>query len=72
MRENGGVQDAFPIVIAVVVAVGLVVAIATLISGKDAYEDIRAGDLIPRPDSAQERAEDIAQMREALARRQRS
>jgi hypothetical protein len=61
-------QDAFPIVIAAVVAVGVIVALATLVLGKGVYDDIRAGDLIPREDSAAERAEDIAQMREALSR----
>jgi hypothetical protein len=64
-------QDAFPIVIAVVVAVGVIIAIATLVRGKGVYDDIRAGDLVPRPDSAQERAEDIAQMHEALDRRRK-
>jgi hypothetical protein len=61
-------QDAFPIVIAVVVAVGVVIAIATLVRGTGVYDDIRAGDFIPRQDSAEQRAEDIAQMREALGR----
>ena len=39
------------------------------ISSRHLGDDIRSGDFIPRPDSAQERAEDLAQLREALARR---
>jgi hypothetical protein len=62
-------QDALPIVIVVVVAIAAVVALLTALRGKGVYHDIRAGDFLPRGDSAREREEDIAQLREALARR---
>jgi hypothetical protein len=63
------VQDALPIVILAVVAVAAVIAVLTAVHAKGVYDDIRAGDLLPRTDSAREREEDIAQLREALARR---
>jgi hypothetical protein len=62
-------QDALPIVIVIVVALAAVVALITAVRGKGVYDDIRAGDFLPRVDSAREREEDIAQLREALARR---
>jgi hypothetical protein len=63
------VQDALPIVIVVVVGLAAVIAVLTAVHGKGVYDDIRAGDLLPRTDSAREREEDIAQLRAALARR---
>jgi hypothetical protein len=62
-------QDALPIVIVTVVALAAVAALIAAVRGKGIYDDIRAGDLLPRGDSAREREEAIAQLREALARR---
>jgi nitrogen fixation-related uncharacterized protein len=55
-------QDALPIVIVAVVAVAVVVAAFTLARGKGIYDDIRAGDLAPRPDPESMRQEEIRQM----------
>jgi hypothetical protein len=56
------VQQALPIVIVAVVAVAAVVAVVTAARGKGIYDDIRAGDLAPRPDPAHVREAEIAQM----------
>jgi hypothetical protein len=56
------VQDALPIVIVAVVVVAAVVAVLTLARGKGVYDDIRAGDLAPRPDPPGARDAEIAQM----------
>src|SRR3954470_18278214 len=55
-------QDALPIVIVAVVVVAAVVGVVLLARGKGVYDDIRAGDLIPRGDSPALRDADIAQM----------
>jgi hypothetical protein len=56
------VQDALPIVIVAVVAVAAVVAVFTLARGRGAYDDIRAGDVAPRPEPAHVREEEIRQL----------
>jgi hypothetical protein len=56
------VQDALPIVIVAVVGLAAVVAAFTLAGGKGIYDDIRAGDLAPRPDPESVRDEEIRQM----------
>ena len=62
-------QDALPIVIVAVVGVAAVVGVVLLALGKGVYDDIRAGDLAPRPDPPALRDAEIAQMRAALAAR---
>src|SRR5262245_25082608 len=55
-------QDALPIVIVAVVAVAAVVGVVLMARGKGVYDDIRAGDLAPRPDPPHVREAEIAQM----------
>jgi hypothetical protein len=62
-------QDALPIVIVGVVAAAAVVGVVLLARGKGVYDDIRAGDLTPRPDPPALRDADIAQMQAVLGRR---
>jgi hypothetical protein len=59
-------QDALPIVIVAVVAAAAVVGVVLLARGKGVYDDIRAGDLVPRADPPALRDADIAQMQAVL------
>jgi len=61
-------QEALPIVIVAVVAVAAVVGVVLMARGKGVYDDIRAGDLIPRADPPALRDADIAQMQAVLGR----
>jgi hypothetical protein len=61
-------QDALPIVIVAVVAVAAVVGVVLLARGKGIYDDIRAGDLAPRPEPAHLREEDLRQLEAVLGR----
>jgi hypothetical protein len=63
-------QDAFPIVIVAVVAAAAVVGVVLLARGKGVYDDIRAGDLVRRPDPPAVRDAEIAQLRALLGRRE--
>ena len=67
-RHACRVQDALPIVIVAVVAIGAVVAVLTLARGRGVYDDIRAGDLRPGAEPAHLRDEDLRQLRAALGR----
>jgi hypothetical protein len=61
-------QDALPIVIVAVVAAAAVVGVVLLVHGKGVYDDIRAGDVVPRADPPALRDADIAQMQAVLGR----
>jgi hypothetical protein len=61
----GDVQDALPIVIVAVVALAAVVAVLTLVRSKGAYDHIREGDLVPGPEPAHVREEEIRQLLQA-------
>jgi hypothetical protein len=61
-------QEALPIVIVAVVVVAAVIGVVLLARGKGVYDDIRAGDLVPRADPPALRDADIAQMRAVLGR----
>jgi hypothetical protein len=61
-------QDALPIVIVAVVGVAAVVGVVLLVRGKGIYDDIRAGDLAPRPEPAHLRDEDLRQLEAVLGR----
>jgi hypothetical protein len=61
-------QDALPIVIVAVVGVAAVVGVVLLARGKGIYDDIRAGDLAPRPEPAHLRDEDLRQLEAVLGR----
>jgi hypothetical protein len=63
------VQDALPIVIVAVVAAAAVIGVVLLAHGKGIYDDIRAGDVMPRTDPPALRDADIAQMQAVLGRR---
>jgi hypothetical protein len=63
------VADALGIVIVAVVALAAVVALLTLARGKGVYDEIRAGDVAPRPEPSHLRDEDLRQLRAALAGR---
>jgi hypothetical protein len=58
-------QDALPIVIVAVVGLAAVLAVFTLVLGKGAYDHIREGDLVPGPEPADVREEEIRQMLQA-------
>jgi hypothetical protein len=62
-------QDALPIVIVAVVAVAAVIGVVLAARGKGIYDDIRAGDLTPRPEPAHLREEDLRQLEAVLGRR---
>jgi hypothetical protein len=61
-------QDALPIVIVAVVGVAAVIGLVLLARGKGVYDDIRAGDLAPRPEPAHLRDEDLRQLEAVLGR----
>ena len=76
-RQNAGMQDAFGIVLVVVVVLAAIVAIATLVGSRGAYDQIGRGGMSLRDGSdrpvgegtpamaAAERSEEIRQMLEA-------
>ena len=61
-------QDALPIVIVAVVGVAAVIGLVLLARGTGVYDDIRAGDLAPRPEPAHLRDEDLRQLEAVLGR----
>jgi hypothetical protein len=61
-------QDALPIVIVAVVGLAAIVAVLTLVLSKGAYDHIREGDLVPGPEPAELREEDLRQLRALLGR----
>jgi hypothetical protein len=65
-------QDALPIVIVAVVAVAAVIGVVLAARGKGIYDDIRSGDLAPRPEPAHLREEDLRQLEALLGRRGRA
>jgi hypothetical protein len=71
-RDNGGVQEAFGIVIVVVVVIGAIVAVITVAGSGRAYDDIGRGGMSAEPSVQAEvgaREAEIRQMLEARSAR---